>query len=97
MFLPCEIDLYFTLSCMLLQSGNPNTWKKLGMSTLCAHFRVLPVGRCFFFTLTYMMPLRGISNSPEEQGVSTTVRTSQFFPCEDVFSSHYSPIYVTTR
>ena len=26
--------------------------------------------------------------SPEEQGVSTHVRTSQFFPCEDVFSSH---------
>jgi hypothetical protein len=25
------------------------------------------------------------SKSPKEQGVSTIVRTSQFFPCEDVF------------
>jgi hypothetical protein len=35
------------------------------------------------------MPLCGISKNPEEQGVSIYVRASQFFLCENVFSSHY--------
>jgi hypothetical protein len=45
--------------------------------------------KMFIFALTYMMPLCGISNSPEKQGVSAIARTAQFFPCEDALSSHY--------
>jgi hypothetical protein len=32
-----------------------------------------------------MMPLCGISNNPEKQGVSAIARTAQFFPCEFAF------------
>jgi hypothetical protein len=38
-----------------------------------------------FFTLAYMLPLPGSSNSPEKQGVSAIARTSQFFPSELCF------------
>jgi hypothetical protein len=42
-----------------------------------------------------MMPLRGISNSQEEQGMSATVRSTQFFLCEDALL-HTILIYVIT-
>jgi hypothetical protein len=37
-----------------------------------------------------MMPLRDIANNPEKQGVSTIVRTSQFFPRIPALSEFFS-------
>ncbi len=34
-----------------------------------------------------------IAQNPEEQGVRSNGRTSQFFLCELIFNSHYSPRY----
>ena len=58
------------------------------LQTLCRRLK-FACEKFIFRTNIHDAALRHLK-SPEEQGVSTYVRTSQFFPCEDVFSSHYS-------